>query len=173
MNIQAHHPPQLPQASKVAAAERPIIAAESPGTTGPATDPVTLSSGFQVGQDNIYSLSVLALGGEGQLRDWQGQGLEVSGDTIEKAYEVWNQGFKDAMRSPGKSSLALNRYDIVIGSQQVPDWFMQERHLYMEALTDAEIKASFGSGSLYHVTDVARGPNARELSIYNEIARTR
>lgn len=171
MNISPHQPRHSSQAPDIATAERPNVAAKSPKTAAPATDTVTLSTGFQTGRDNIHSIGVLALGGEDQFQAWSEKGLEISDDTIEKAYVSWNQGFKDAMQNQGRSSLAMNRYDIVASSQLVPDWFLQERSLHLEAITDADLRASFESGDFYHITGASTGPNARLLNIYNEIAQ--
>src|SRR5690625_4030853 len=119
---------------------------------------------------NIHSLGILALGGKDELQSWSGKGLEIADDTIEMAYNVWNQGFKEAMENQGKPSLVLNRYDIIANSQQVPKWFLQERDLYLNSITDAALKASFEAGAFYHVTGAPDGPYARLLSVYNEVS---
>lgn len=162
------HPPS--SAPNIATVDRSNVAVKNQQIAAPSSDTVTLSNAFQTGKDNIHSLGILALGGKDQLQSWSGKGLEIADDTIEKAYNVWNQGFKEAMENQGKPSLVLNRYDIVANSQQVPEWFLQERDLYINSITDAALKGSFETGAFYHVTGAPDGPYARLLSVYNEVS---
>lgn len=172
MKISPNQPHQPSTVPDVARPERPATAVKNQNVAAPAADTITLSDGFRTGRDNIHSLGVLALGGENQLQSWSGKGLEISDDTIEKAYNAWSQGFKEAMANQGKPSLVLNRYDIVASSQHVPEWFLQERSIYLDAITDTSLKASFESGAFYHVTGAMAGPYAPLLSLYNEISES-
>ena len=172
MKISLNQPHQPSTVPDIARTERSTAAVKNQKVAAPVADTITLSDGFRTGRDNIHSLGVLALGGEDQLQSWSWKGLEISDDTIEKAYNAWNQGFKEAMGNQGKPSLVLNRYDIVASSQRVPEWFLQERGIYLDAITDTSLKASFESGAFYHVTGATAGPYARLLSLYNEISES-
>src|SRR5690625_2531182 len=97
-------------APNIATMDRPNVAVKNQQIAAPSSDSVTLSNAFQTGKDNIHSLGILALGGKDELQSWSGKGLEIADDTIEMAYNVWNQGFKEAMENQGKPSLVLNKY---------------------------------------------------------------
>ncbi|MBQ0783287.1 MAG: hypothetical protein KBT66_03555, partial [Amphritea sp.] len=49
----------------------------------------------------------------------------------------------------GSGGLALNKYQIVINSQEVPDWFMKEYENVLSSMDNKEMKAAFEKGGLF------------------------
>ena len=171
MNLTLQNPHQPSQHATLPSVNRQNIAATNPNRAGPATDTVTLSTGFRTGKENILSLGALALGGQDQIQSWSEKGLEISNNTIERAYEFFNQGFKESLQNRDQTSLIMNWYDIVASSQVVPDWFQQEKNMFIESIADPTLKDSFESGDFYHITSPPSGPNTRPLETYNVIAK--
>ncbi|MEG3639428.1 hypothetical protein [Magnetococcus sp. PR-3] len=106
------------------------------------------------GKDGQLGLGLLALGGEAQRADWAKQGLEVTEQTLLEAANTFNEGFQ-AMTEQGNPrdySLSLNRHQLVMNTQDVPSWFLQEYQDTVQALQDPAQQQAFAQGEPYYIS---------------------
>lgn len=142
-------------------AERQEIAA------GSQADRVSLTPVLRGGIENIRTLGALVLGGENQLKEWSDKGLVVTDETLKKAYDVFNDSFKEHLENSRNQATSFNRHQIIINSQAVPDWFLREYETEVSSIAPQDIRQSFASGALYHLSETARvNP---EINVYNQI----
>ena len=106
------------------------------------------------GYDNLINLGLMALGGEDQLEEWRKEGFEVKEETLLAAGKAFQEGAKNILQgdSPTSQSLAMNRYQLVAGSQEVPDWFLIEQSKALQMIEDPELKAAFEQGETHHIS---------------------
>ncbi|PTY38252.1 hypothetical protein BGP77_17590 [Saccharospirillum sp. MSK14-1] len=104
-----------------------------------------------VGEDDI----LLAMGWSmmgAMAEGWAAQGFEVTEESVIEAGRVLNDAFKEGLEnSQGRFGIALDQHAIVASQQPVPDWFMDERALQLDALPDA-YRDDFENGQAYHIT---------------------
>ena len=132
-----------------------------------------LSSGEMVdftGKDGAYKKGLMALGSE-TIQGWKDQGLDISDEAIITAGEAFQKGFSQIVAQNGDatagSSLALNKHQIMINSQPVPDWFMQEYESTLAAMDDKAMKNAFEKGD----TVFASMPSASSIQAIGSYAR--
>lgn len=85
---------------------------------------------------------------------WTAKGLEVSEEALINAAEAMQAGFKENLERYGPDSMAgsrtaLNAHQIVMNSQEVPDWFAQEYQQNLNTMDNPEMKAAFQQGATY------------------------
>jgi hypothetical protein len=132
-----------------------------------------LSSGEMVdftGEDGAYKKGLMTLGSE-TIQGWKDQGLGISDEAIIAAGEAFQQGFSKIVAQNGDttagSSLALNKHQIMINSQPVPDWFMQEYESTLAAMDDKATRNAFEKGA----TVFASMPSSSNLDAVGSYAR--
>ncbi|MGD8177282.1 hypothetical protein [Marinimicrobium sp. ARAG 43.8] len=146
-----------------AATDRPEVAARQPTETRSAGDSPVLLTGY----DNILALGRLALG-PSQVESWESKGLEITNETLEAAYEAFNQAFKASMDSPRSGGISINAHQIVADHQAVPEWFLHEQKLHLEANEAPGAKATFARGEYFHISDTA-STVSRALKAYSDV----
>lgn len=136
-----------------------------------------LSSGEMVdftGENGAYKKGLMALGSE-TIQGWKDQGLDISDEAIIAAGEAFQQGFSQIVAQNGDatagSSLALNKHQIMINSQPVPDWFMQEYESTLAAMDDKTMKNAFEKGATVF-TSMPSPSNLDAVGSYTRIATT-
>ena len=159
----------------VAAADGKPLPAESINISDAARSKMLqeLSSGEMVdftGEDGAYKKGLMALGSE-TIQGWKDQGLDISDEAIIAAGDAFQTGFSQIVAQNGDatagSSLALNKHQIMINSQAVPDWFMQEYESTLAAMDDKAMKNAFEKGA----TVFASMPSPSNLEAVGSYAR--
>lgn len=112
-------------------------------------DKVTLTPQLRTGIDNVRSLGILALGGESAIEDWGKQGLTITDEALQAAYDVVNASFREHM-TKGSNGVAFNRHQIVANSQPVPEWFLVEQEAELAAIENKDIRDAFMAGKLHY-----------------------
>ncbi|WP_290698679.1 hypothetical protein [Amphritea sp.] len=105
------------------------------------------------GENGMYKLGLMALGSNA-VQAWSTKGLEVSDEAVIAAGKAFQEGLKQKIEESGASlagsgGLALNKYQIVINSQEVPDWFMKEYENVLSSMDNNEMKAAFEKGDVF------------------------
>ena len=107
------------------------------------------------GREGQIRLGLIALG-QNQISQWQEQGLELSEETILAAAATFNDAFQSmqALTGSDAGSFALNKHQIVMNSQNVPDWFVEEYQQQIEMMGASDTANAFKQGELYSVAEI-------------------
>lgn len=168
MLVMPHNPLQPHLQVKVSPlATNPSVERQEAAATAPS-DRVSITPELLSGADMFRSLGTLVLGGEEQIRQWENQGLKITDETYEKAFEVLNQSFREHMNNRNSSGVAFNRHQIVMSSQAVPEWFIQEQLNEITAIGNGDMRESFSAGELYYV-NVDEGVYRNAINVYREV----
>ncbi|MBB1441511.1 hypothetical protein H5202_23430 [Shewanella sp. SG41-4] len=125
-------------------------------------------------ENGPFKLGLLALG-DTAIQGWAGKGLSISDEAIITAGKVFNIGLKKKFEENGSSlsesgGLALNKHQIVINSQDVPEWFIREYEDALSSMDNVEMKMTFEKGDLFFSSkQSARNVNA--LASYTLVAK--
>lgn len=100
-----------------------------------------------------YQLGMMALGSS-SVNDWLAKGLNISDEAVIAAGQAFQDGFKKKVEESGASladsgGLALNKHQIVINSQDVPDWFIQEYESVLSSMGNKDMMSAFEKGNLF------------------------
>jgi hypothetical protein len=122
-----------------------------------------LSSGKFVdftAEDGPYKLGLMAMGSS-TIEAWTAGGLELSDEAIIAAGEALQNGFKQNIEETGSSlgSVSLNKHQLVINSQDVPDWFVKEYESVLSSMEDKGMKAAFEQGETYFASKASASVN--------------
>ncbi len=125
------------------------------------------------GEVGTYTLGRMALG-INTMQEWSAKGLLISDDSIAAAGKAFQEAFSKAAEESGTSfagsRVTLNKHQIMIDSQKVPDWFHREYEDMTSSLKDEEIKRAFESGELFF-TSPPPLPRANALASYAAVAK--
>ncbi len=125
------------------------------------------------GEVGTYTLGRMALG-INTMQEWSAKGLLISDDSIAAAGKAFQEAFSKAAEESGTSfagsRVTLNKHQIMIDSQKVPDWFHREYEDMTSSLKDEEMKRSFESGELFF-TSPPPLPRANALASYAAVAK--
>jgi hypothetical protein len=128
------------------------------------------------GEDGGYKLGLMALGNS-TIQGWADQGLALTKEAVIAAGEAFQQAFSQMQdESDGSfagSSLALNKYQVVMDSQQTPDWFKQEYESVLASMDNNEMKDAFQQGELFVTSKASSLNNANALANYSTVANIR
>lgn len=87
------------------------------------------------------------------VSDWSAKGLEISEASLIEAAETFQEGLRENMERYGSktagSGIAINRYQVVINAQEVPDWFVKEYESFLSSIDDPTLRSSFEKGETY------------------------
>jgi hypothetical protein len=107
------------------------------------------------GRDGQVRLGLMALG-QSAINDWSSKGLELNEESILAAAEAFQSAFRKNLEENGPStagsSIALNRHQIVINSQAVPDWFVEEYQYALSLMGTSKVKSAFENGDTFYVS---------------------
>ncbi|MBK1649810.1 hypothetical protein [Rhabdochromatium marinum] len=121
------------------------------------------------GPDGKIRLGLTALG-ESTIDVWSGKGFEIANESILAAAEAFQNAFRSNLREHGSSTagtaISLNRHQIVINSQVVPEWFLEEYKGTLSSMEDSKIKSAFENGETFYVSS----PTAFNLEALNRYA---
>ena len=110
------------------------------------------------------------------MQEWESKGLNISDEAIIAAGNAYQAAFTQVVEKSGSSlagsSLALNKHQIIINSQEVPDWFTQEYENALSSMDDEGMKSAFESGELF-VTSKPSFSSADALANYASVARNK
>jgi hypothetical protein len=124
------------------------------------------------GPEGKYRFGLIALGSN-TVSEWRDKGLDISEAAVLAAADAFQAGLRSNGEMNGSSSagsyVALNRHQIVMNHQQVPDWFKQEYLSSLSSMDSGHIKNAFESGALY-VAGRTHTPDAKSLARYTELA---
>ncbi len=88
--------------------------------------------------------------------DWSSKGLELSEQSILAAGEAFQDAFRKNLEENGSStagsSIVLNRHQIVINSQAVPDWFVEEYENTLSSMDNSKIRSAFENGEIFYIS---------------------
>ena len=125
------------------------------------------------GEHGMYKLGLMALG-ESTLQEWSAKGLEVSNEAVIAAGKAFQDGFKSMVErsdsSLAGSSLALNKHQILINTQDVPEWFTREYENTLAVQTNKQMKDAFEKGELSYTSKPSSSKN-QALASYARVAK--
>ena len=123
-------------------------------------------------EDGMYRFGLVALG-QSTIQEWSSKGMEFSDETVIAAGEALQQAMNEAFAgsSQAGTSVALNKHQIIINSQDVPDWFRQEFQNSLAALDNEEMKNAFKKGELAFISKPSFS-NSDALANYESIAKS-
>lgn len=120
------------------------------------------------GHDGKIRLGLMALG-QSTVDDWSSRGLELEEQSIIAAAEAFQSAFRENLERNGSStagsSVALNRHQIVINSQSVPGWFVEEYEETLSSMDNSQLKSAFENGDTFYVSQPST-PSSKALSRY-------
>lgn len=107
------------------------------------------------GRDGKIRLGLWALG-QSTVDDWSSKGLELNEESILAAGEAFQSAFRKNLEENGSStagsSIALDRHQIIINSQAVPDWFVEEYKHTLSSMDNSKLKSAFENGDTFYVS---------------------
>lgn len=107
------------------------------------------------GHDGKIRLGLMALG-KTMMDGWSAKGLEITEKSILAAAEAFQDAFRKNLEENGPSTagtaISLNRYQIVINTQAVPDWFIEEYQRTLSSMGDSKLKSAFENGDTFFVS---------------------
>ena len=125
------------------------------------------------GHDGKIRLGLMALG-QSTMDGWSSKGLEINEESILAAGEAFQNAFRKNLEENGSSTagsaIALNRHQIIINSQAVPDWFVKEYENTLSSMGDSKLKTAFENGDLFHISQPSAS-SSEALSRYAEVKR--
>jgi len=126
------------------------------------------------GKDGLYKKGLMLGLGESTVQAWADKGLEITEEAVIAAGKTFQDAFTKMVEKSGSSlagsALALNKHQIVINSQQVPDWFVQEYGDTLSSMGNKETKRAFENGELF-VTTKPSPENADALARYSSMKK--
>lgn len=126
------------------------------------------------GNDGKIRLGLFALG-QSAMDGWSSKGLELNEESILAVGEAFQNAFRTNLEENGSSTagsaIALNRHQIVIDSQAVPDWFVKEYEITLSSMGDSKLKSAFENGDAFHVSQLSVS-SSEALSRYAEVKRS-
>ncbi len=126
------------------------------------------------GEIGTYTLGRMALG-INTMQEWSSKGLLISDESVVAAGKAFQEAFSKAAEESGTSfagsSVTLNKHQIMINSQKVPDWFHREYRDMTSSMENEEIKRAFESGELFF-TSPPPVPRANALASYAAVAKS-
>lgn len=107
------------------------------------------------GDDGKIRLGLMALGSF-TMDDWSSKGLNLKEESVIAAADALQNAFhanfeKNGLSTNG-SSIALNKYQIVINSQEVPNWFAEEYTSVLASMENSKLKSAFENGDTFYVS---------------------
>lgn len=123
------------------------------------------------GHDGKIRLGLTAFG-KAAMDGWSDKGLEIAKESILAATEAFQDAFRSNLEEHGSSTagtaISLNRHQIVINSQAVPDWFLEEYKSALSSMGNIKLKSAFENGDTFFVSPPT-ALNFEALSRYAEI----
>lgn len=118
------------------------------------------------GDDGKLRLGLMALG-QSVMGGWSSKGLELNKESILAAAEEFQNAFRKNLEESGPStagsSIALNRHQIVINSQAVPDWFVEEYKNTILSMDNSKLKNAFENGDTFYISQ----PSVSSFEAFN------
>ena len=119
-------------------------------------------------------LGLMALG-QSAVDDWSSRGLELNEQCILAAGEAFQDAFRKNLEENGSltagSSIVLNRHQIVINSQAVPDWFVEEYENTLSLMDNSKLRNAFENGDTFYVSQPSAS-SSDALSRYAAVNRS-
>ncbi len=107
------------------------------------------------GHNGKIRLGLMALG-QPAMNDWLSKGLELDEKSILAAGEAFQSACRKNLEANGSStagsSISLNRHQIVINSQAVPDWFVDEYKNMLSSMDNSQVRSAFENGDTFYVS---------------------
>ena len=107
------------------------------------------------GRDGQLRLGLMALG-KAAINGWSDKGLEVTDESILAAADAFQEAFRQSLEEHGSATagaaIALNRHQVVINSQAVPGWFIEEYQNTLSSMGESGLKNSFAAGNRFFVS---------------------
>lgn len=123
------------------------------------------------GHDGKIRLGLTALG-KAAMDGWSDNGLEVTKESILAAADAFQDAFRNNLEVHGSSTagtaISLNRHQIVINSQSVPDWFFEEYKSALSSMGDSKLKSAFENGDTFFVSPPT-ALNSEAIGRYAEV----
>ncbi len=125
------------------------------------------------GENGPYKKGLMVLG-KSTMDEWSAKGLDISDEAVIAAGKAFQDAFTKMVEESGSSlagsSLAINKHQILINTQEVPDWFKQEYETVLSSMEDKEMKNAFEKGELF-VTSKPASSRVDALASYASVAK--
>jgi len=137
-----------------------------------------IKSGWLVdftGEEGLYKKGLMMGLSESTVQEWSAKGLNISDEAIVAAGKAFDDAFKKLTEEngtllAGKGGLALNKHQIIINSQEVPDWFAHEYENVLSSMDNSEMKSAFEKGKLFF-TSLPSSLGSDALASYASVAK--
>jgi len=127
------------------------------------------------GENGLYKKGLMMGLGVSTVQEWSAKGLDISDEAVIAAGKAFQDGLTGLVEEygsslAGKGGIALNKHQIVMNSQDVPDWFKQEYENVLSAMDNKEMKAAFERGELFFISKPPSS-NVNALASYTSVAK--
>lgn len=123
------------------------------------------------GHDGQIRLGLWAIG-EASMDSWSEKGLEITEESVLAAAEAFQAATRKMQEKHGSETagagIALNRHQIILNSQPVPDWFVEEHAAMLSSLDNGALKNAFEHGDTFFVTPPSAS-SSEALSRYADV----
>ena len=126
-------------------------------------------------ENGLYKKGLMMGLGVSTVQEWSAKGLNISDEAVIAAGKAFQDGLTELVEEygsslAGKGGIALNKHQIVMNSQDVPDWFKQEYENVLSAMDNKEMKAAFEKGELFFISKPSSS-NVNALASYTSVAK--
>jgi len=126
------------------------------------------------GENGQYKKGLMMGLGVSTVQEWSAKGLDIADEAVIAAGKAFDNAtktmFGESGTSSAGSSLALNKHQIVINSQEVPNWFTQEYESVVSSMDNKEMKSAFEKGELFF-TSKPSSSRVDALATYASVAK--
>jgi hypothetical protein len=125
-------------------------------------------------REGLLKLGMMAFG-KSDIDKWTNKGLDVSEESLITAAKALQDGFKQIVDKQGTqtagSRVSINKHQVVINQQQVPEWFIKEYDSALAIIGDPAHQQAFRQGALFFASPPVA--TNQESMIYQSIASYR
>ncbi|MFT6902610.1 MAG: hypothetical protein ACJAXS_002826 [Colwellia sp.] len=95
--------------------------------------------------------------GSSAVNEWSAKGLDISKEAVISAGKAFQEGFTQLSKEygdslGGKGGISVNKHQVVINTQEVPDWFKQEYDSALSSMDNKDMIKAFEEGELFFIS---------------------
>lgn len=118
-------------------------------------------------------LGAMALG-KSSITEWSSKGIEISEESLIAAAKAFQDAFKQAVEQKGSQTggtrVSINKHQVVMNNQQVPEWFSQEYDAALAMIDNPARQSAFKDGGLFFVSLPVPTATDQPLAAYHSVA---
>lgn len=124
-------------------------------------------------REGMMGLGAMALG-KSSIREWSSKGIEISEESLIAAAKAFQDAFKQAVEQKGSQTggtrVSINKHQVVMNNQQVPEWFSQEYDAALAMIDNPARQSAFKDGGLFFVSLPVPTATDQPLAAYHSVA---